>query len=117
MSKEAIDQSIEHWERMIRFAKTQPLKEEPKEYLIYKALQEDWHDDDCALCRENEDCSTCPLPLLNECCDDEGSTWDKVDHSKTWEEWLNWAYIMLDNLEKCKDVIVPSQTVDDVHRD
>jgi hypothetical protein len=104
--KEAIEKSIEHWEKMIAFAETLPQEERPCYYKMLIGIGEDWHGGHCPLCeiftvsidedgtREVE-CTKCPLNTGWKGCNQVDSPWKRVNNSLTWKEWLIRAKEML----------------------
>jgi len=94
--KQAIADSIAHWERMVQWAKEQP-KEDNTDYLyMFRKIKEGWYGDYCALCHYAEICDNCPTTKASHPeCNSMRSTWKKVSNSKTWGEWVKNAEKML----------------------
>lgn len=58
-------QAIEHYKRMIEWAKTQPLRGLPNSNFMKKEIKEAWFHIDCIYCKRyinyNVPCPKCPL--------------------------------------------------------
>ena len=103
-TKSALEKSIAHWERMIKFVKTQPKEDYPYPNKMISVIGETWSGKDCALCGlfSYYGCKRCPLNTPELQCDKDDSPYDKVANSTTWEEWLENAQIMLNTLKEVK---------------
>lgn len=108
---EAIKASIEHWQRMIAWAKEQPYGQEPDSEKMKRAIGEKWFTADCSLCKVfkshyNGDCRPCPLHDSRQyhwvCCNE----WVDVNNSETWGGWVTEAEHLL---WKLKVVLAESQ--------
>ena len=111
--KERIDASVEHWEEMIKWVKEQPKVDVVSSMLMMREIGVAWGSRDCSLCSPfNEldfggECPDCPLEeKYGNCCDkdEEGeesteNAWNQVDEAETWDEWLQHAKVMLEQLE------------------
>lgn len=110
--KEAIEKSIEHWERMIIWVEKQPPSKNCSPWIMEDKINETWGSHYCALCRLyytnniKSHCHKCPLwQNFGPCTikDDIDFTpanyWDAVAKSKTWGEWLKNAGNMLEQLK------------------
>jgi len=110
--KQAIEDSIKHWERMIKWAKKQPkrgLLSMPKmKTKMFESIGEYYGGDDCPLCQRYlyaEGCEVCPLgrkyrkaldkDLVLACV----LTWRKAYGSTTWAVWLKYAKLLLKDLK------------------
>ena len=101
----AIQDSIDHWTRMIEWVKTQPKNDLPDHHIMKTQINELWFARDCALCNIYRDiyrdnCDKCPLYKLYYRCDDPNSIWRKIYDSRNWKEWLYWAYRMRATLKR-----------------
>lgn len=103
--KQAINNSIAHWKRMIKWARKQPVNRKPDIINMFKAIGEIWHDDDCALCQkyyhEFKGCDDCPLnKAFGECSSSKNNNlWFTVIKSKSWGIWIVNAEAFLKQLE------------------
>lgn len=104
-----INKSIKHWERMINWAKSRPLRERTDDDLMLDLLGERWLTTDCNLCKTfryeggKYQCENCPLTGLNKQCEQTVSPWRSVDSSKTWKTWIsNAEQYMIPALEESK---------------
>lgn len=101
--KEAIEKSIEHWQRMIKWAKEQNPEEEAYYSDMKDEIDEYWEGNDCALCIEFVDCRKCPLENKYGGCDDKGDNlWGTVLDSGTWCEWVKNAKKFLKQLKSLR---------------
>jgi hypothetical protein len=95
--KTAIKKSIEHWERMVTWAKTQPKRARVDYETMYECISEDWFSTCCPLCQLCEsNCRDCPLFLDGQGCggcygDSDYRPWNSVNESKTWGTWVKRA--------------------------
>ena len=87
-------QSIEHYNRMIKWAKKQPQKNECSLKEMKNYFDEAWDSESCAFCNEYLNTDNCPLrkkDSINECyevgncCN---GLWSKMNESITWKEWI-----------------------------
>jgi hypothetical protein len=107
ITKKAVNDSIDHWKRMIEWAK----KQNPQELVIaekmFNEIGEDWYGRFCPLCKiyyngislcviEGE---ICPLYEKYGGCGRNGNAWASVAKATTWGEWVSKAEIMLSQLE------------------
>ena len=97
-----LKKSREHWENMHTWVRTQPAGDNVNVDIMEGAIGELWGASHCPLCKrflhykkgksvweEGIDiCNSCPLAQIRGSCNDPYSTWQKVNHAKTWEEWL-----------------------------
>lgn len=100
--KQAIEESIKHWERMIEWAEKQPKQDKVSFLRMEDELDESWSGDFCALCKGY--CATCPLRKKYGYCNIKNpkNAWGKVYSSKTWSEWLKHAKVMLRQLKSLR---------------
>jgi len=96
----ALQKSIEHWDEMIEWVRTQEVDQWVDESLMLTSIKQFWSGDHCALCTLFDPCDKCVLYKNGEWCDEEGSVWDNVRHSEIWGEWLKNASRMRDTLQK-----------------
>lgn len=101
MNKQAIEDSISHWKRMIKWVSKYENKEAfPNQAEMELHLGETWNGEYCPLCiAYSLSCHSCPLTEIGKSCDDDRSPWQKVDRSLTWNTWLKHAKIMLKTLK------------------
>ncbi len=103
--QKAIQESLEHWERMIEWVKKQP-KDDINKTKIKKELGEYWLGKNCSLCqnyRRDKSCANCPLSkkygnddIFTTICTE---TYGKITFSTTWQEWLEHAEVMVEQLK------------------
>jgi hypothetical protein len=102
--RQAIKESIAHWKRMIKWAKTQPVRS--KKYIaeMSRYINESPSIWDCSLCTKyiSRTCSTyicsnsCPLiKNYRLSCFHDDSLYHKVADTKTWGAWVKRAEKML----------------------
>jgi hypothetical protein len=99
----AIEKSIEHWEKMIAWAKTQNPEDKVSKDLMLEKIGENTCGDYCLLCQYFEcyvDAPTCPLHLANHGCNDGDSPWRRVISSPTWNIWIERSNKMLKALKE-----------------
>jgi len=98
---EATAQSVEHWERMIGWAREQDPDGYPDHTRMEQEIGEDWFSESCPLCQHflHSDylCDGCPLQAVFGYCSDLSAlnAWQDVRYSRTWGEWLEAAEVML----------------------
>jgi hypothetical protein len=86
--------AIEHYERMIEWAKTRHPDENISTFIMFGHIKETWAGVFCAYCIDYEcDCSKCPLEFNDECC---GDLYCDMINSSTWSEWITNANKVLD---------------------
>lgn len=96
MSQKTIKESIQHWKRMLKWAKKQPSRAYISSLRMRDEIWETWFSDDCPLCREYKmECNQCKLGD----CDNPKSCWGKVYNSRTWGIWCKNAELMIKRLE------------------
>lgn len=91
-------QALEHYDRMIAWAKAQPQKDSARYTVMYTSLGEAWGSMDCPYCRRANDlCGLCVLGRHDacygalrcyggdECC---GGRWIELDAGYTWGDWI-----------------------------
>jgi len=87
-------QAIEHYHRMIEFAKKQNYTDMSDSYVMEIAIGEGWSGNDCSYCDEYlglTGCNKCPLNA-GFCC---SHLWMDMNCSYTWGEWIDNAYKVL----------------------
>jgi len=108
--KQAIEDSIKHWKRMIRWAKKQPAKKTMNSITMrlamYHKLHESWIGEYCALCKKFPKCKNCPVAKSYGICGMSAycpkNSWADVNSSKNWGEWVIAAKQMLEQLKSLK---------------
>lgn len=82
----ALGKSIEHWKRMIRWARTRHPSERAGGGDMLTLLGETWGNLHCSLCQifEKLQCHGCPIGDGGYCC----KAYRDVSNSMTWGEWL-----------------------------
>ena len=101
LETKAIQESIEHWTRMIEWVKKQPKNDWINPNYMESKINESWYANDCALCKiDLEECKKCPLYKSGNGCNNHNSIWKKIHPSNTWKEWLYWAYRMRATLKR-----------------
>lgn len=99
-------EALAHYERMIKWAKTQPKKADVSEHDMVSAIKEAWSADYCPYCKKmtGKSCRLCPLCrpsaktlYLGACC---GGLWYKLDLAETWGEWLKYATKIYDFIDR-----------------
>lgn len=99
-----LDESIAHWDRMIRWARTQPQDGKVYDEYMFDEIKERWNADYCSLCLEYYDsCEGCPLREAGNYCEDDCSAWRAVCCSAKWDKWVEKAEEMLAVLENIRD--------------
>jgi len=97
----AIQESIDHWTRMIDWVKKQPKNDWTNRNYMDSKIYESWYGGDCALCKIYWlNCNKCPLYKSGNRCFNRNSIWKKIYHSTTWKDWLYWAYRMRATLKR-----------------
>ena len=84
--------AIAHYNRMIKWAKTQSQDISPHPIAMKFEIGEMWGSDDCSYCMTYR-CDDCPLskftgPEFFGCCN---KLWRKMDTASTWSEWIEYA--------------------------
>lgn len=98
MNKELIQhltESIEHYDRMIEWVKTQPENGRSSiEDMLYD-IKEQWSCFYCSLCKNYFDhvciCLKCILYQKGYYCNKDNSIWKRMHFSITWKDWLIYA--------------------------
>jgi len=107
--KQAIEESIKHYKRMIKWAKKQPQNDIALLMDMDTKLGETYGADDCPMCvkyRIYPRCNVCPLGAKYNDGFSCTPSWRAVFHSKTWGEWVIHAEVLLKDL---KGLIKPSK--------
>jgi len=100
--------AIAHYEKMIKWAKLQNGNAITDHFFMFETLGEFWQGHFCSYCQEYlkgdlfcSYCSICPLTKNNlntkYCC---YGLWHKMNHSKTWKEWIKYAEKILKLIKK-----------------
>jgi hypothetical protein len=92
--------AIDHYDRMIKYAKTRNKRSTPDAAQMVDAIGETWGPDECAYCQKyiNDPCAKCPLhgkddPLAvqhvyGQCCN---GLYGKMALARTWGDWISRA--------------------------
>lgn len=98
--KEALEDSIAHWERMIEWAKRQPPEKAVKYTEMAYCINEEPNESHCALCKYSlEFCNRCLVLKYDTSCCLLGSIYREAVSPDTWGEWAESAKLMLDLLQ------------------
>jgi len=106
MKKTIKQEALDHYDRMIKWAKTQNSGGAPDVQIMEKELKESWFGGDCPYCKEYNFCMSskrCPLlannneKLCNFCC---GGLWMELAISSTWKKWIKNAILVRNFIEK-----------------
>jgi len=95
-------EAIAHYERMIKWAKTQPpgnrIRYKHSVSIMFVAIGEDWYGKNCVYCQKyikySSSSTNKPCPLTSYVipyCDDKSccnGLWIKMNNSTTWKEWI-----------------------------
>lgn len=92
-------ETLEHYKRMQEWAKTQDLKNPVNYGDMYRAICENWGEEDCSYCSEyyladdNRECGECPLNKSESgksayCC---AGLWQRMNSSYSWKGWLEYS--------------------------
>ena len=95
----AIKKSIEHWDRMIEWAKNLTTSSIPEMAEMEASIKECWHGFHCKLCNkyykkdnEGHQCDSCPLSTKYGPCDNKDNAypnnWRKVNLALGWSKWI-----------------------------
>lgn len=111
--KRIIKLTIEHWERMIKWASRRVfhLLCKPNSNVMLKKLGEIYRGEDCPLCKEyykeyhsfNGCSNNCPMIKIDKCCNTYNSLWRKVNDSKTWWGWIIMAKKLVRKLKEYEE--------------
>ena len=107
---EAIVASIEHWERMIKWAEEQDPGARPMSLEMIRGIGKRWTGQYCPLCQwaaeisqssHHRTCTVCTLWRTYGLCENSGSAnaWSDVNRARSWGEWLVHARRMLVQLK------------------
>lgn len=98
------EDTIEHYNRMIAWAKTQDSLERADEDAMYAKLGENWFSDSCPMCKEHLKIDACPLRpdyqgICNgqECC---GGLWKELLYAACWGDWIKRAERVLEFIKE-----------------
>jgi len=85
-------ETLEHYDRMIAWAETQPSMDKSDFAAMVNAIGDSWCSTDCPYCKGHyHDCRTfgggicCDLFTEKGCCD---GKWEKLNESEIWEDWI-----------------------------
>jgi hypothetical protein len=93
-TKRIQQKAIEHYERMLAYAKTQDPNDRPDLEVMEEAIKETWDADSCPYCAKYlYICNKCALnpTLVNTpdyCCN---GLYNAMVFSNTWTEWISYA--------------------------
>lgn len=89
------DETLNHYRRMIEWARFQGMDESPSSIKMQASIGEDWTQAHCAMCNahyhvtDENTCITCPIYKYElERCGIVGTRWHRLNKSKTWPEWI-----------------------------
>lgn len=92
--------ALNHYDRMITYAITQNMYSLPDKNKMLKDLKENWTCLFCPFCKfVNWDCFECPISIIDNVWNCEGTPWYNMDLSNTWDEWLLYAKLMLKKIK------------------
>jgi len=105
---DAIDQAIDHWQKMVDSAKTFDPNETPDGLKLFCESGESWGADYCVLCekfydRNDNDCKACPLEQKYGPCD-KNNIYMKMVESINWAYWIEYADKYLNQIKSLKKV-------------
>lgn len=119
MFKQAIQESIDHWQRMIDW--TDAVVDKDKHHLesemkggMEEDIEETWSGGYCMLCKQvkveaikdnfvTPSCYICPLGILQKgYCGKEGTAYRDILQAKTWNEWIIAANKVLVDLKSLR---------------
>ena len=97
--------TIEHYERMIKWAEKQDGRRSVDSAKMDIELGESYFGDDCPFCDAFHDeyrgCSCCPLKKNeNGCCD---NRWSELYNSKRWGKWIRNAKRIIEFVENVEE--------------
>lgn len=83
-------ESLAHYRRMIKWAKTQAKNRRPSAAEMSMDIDEEWNGDNCQYCRAHDGhCAYCQLDdIKSGCC---SGLWKKMYDAKSWAKWIYWA--------------------------
>jgi hypothetical protein len=105
MKKTIKQEALDHYDRMIKWAKTQNSGGAPDVQIMEKELKESWFSGDCPYCKKYNFCMSsevCPLQTKVErihtsCCD---GLWINLSISPTWKKWIKNAILVRNFIKK-----------------
>lgn len=103
--QDALEKSIKHWERMIKWASKRRKLEKVYTYVMHYNLKEEWYGKYCELCKINRCiCSDCILKLKYGSCEKirNRNLWSNVASSLVWGQWVFYAKKFLKQLESLR---------------
>lgn len=98
--------TIEHYERMIKWAEKQDCRKSVDSAKMEIELGESYFGRDCPFCKafhvDSTGCFVCPLKTSNivTCCDDR---WRELYNSKIWGEWIRNAKRIIEFVENVEE--------------
>ena len=106
---EALDESIRHWKRMIKWIRNRPSLARARKEIMKKYLGENWSGVYCSLCdlySDTPNCRKCPLSKYDLCCREENSIYSKIKDAFNWNDWHKHAVNMFDKLKLIRSKII-----------
>lgn len=86
---ELLNEAIQHYERMIEWARAKDPDSRMHHLTMYKELKESWLDEHCVLCNKFEYCYGCPIYERNAQCKNCFNTpWQEMNDATNCGEWL-----------------------------
>lgn len=86
------ERTINHYNKMIEWVKTQDPLGVPSARYMRQAIGEHWYGDHCPVCRFHiTDCSECIIHYYEGIYDCKDTPWVDMNTAITWEEWLEHA--------------------------
>ena len=92
--------TIEHYERMIKWAGRQDGNDPVSRSLMVSAIGESWFGESCPYCDKYGspfDCGKCSLQTKNNCCN---GLWNAFLGAKNWQEWITAAKAVLELIKE-----------------
>lgn len=86
------ERTINHYNKMIEWAKTQDPLGVPTLKYMKQAIGEHWYGNHCPVCSFHKGvCSECIIHYYEGVDDCTGTPWIDMDNASTWKEWLEHA--------------------------
>jgi len=92
-----VKQAIEHYDRMIAWAKKRRNEEDIRysmgKWIMYSDIGENWRGNYCPLCQKygDKDCIGCPIFEKTEFTNCDNTPWQKLNYALLWSTWLKYA--------------------------
>ncbi len=101
--QKAVRASIKHWKEMIQWVEKLNPFDKRDRYVMERAINSTWFDEDCDLCLKfsARSCPDCPLQKKYGKCgyEEVENPWDSINTSLNWGDWLVGGREMLIQLE------------------